>query len=163
MPKRDSIGVFLEQAQLTQTQFNNGVIYLYSGTQPDFSTLPATGTLIGIVTLNGGVFVPGSPTNGLVFDNPTIVANHVELSMQSGALWQFTCIAAGTIGYARFRGNIADSNASSNSLKRMDMDVGTASDSTIVMAKTTYAVGEVGIFQSLTIKYGNYVTQPIPN
>lgn len=94
--------------------FANGVIDIYSGTQPVSADSAATGTLLGTVTLASGPFTPGSPTNGLTF------AAAANGAVSKSGTWSFVGIAAGTAGWFRFRGNAADNGALSLVLPRMD-------------------------------------------
>lgn len=94
--------------------FANGVIDIYSGTQPVTADAAVTGTLLGTVTLNSGAFTPGSPTNGLTF------AAASGGAVSKSGVWSFNGIAAGTAGWFRLRGNAADAGAISTVLPRLD-------------------------------------------
>lgn len=94
---------------------NTGVIDIYSGAQPLTADSAAAGTLLGTVTIAGGAFTPGSPTNGLV-----LAAAADGAVAKAASLWQFTGVAVGTAGWFRFRGNAADAGGASTSLARMD-------------------------------------------
>lgn len=95
--------------------FADGVIEIRSGSQPATADSPATGTLLGLVTLASGAFTPGSPTNGLTFG--TASGGVVSKS----GVWSFNGIGGGgTAGWFRFRGNAADAGGSSTTLPRLD-------------------------------------------
>ena len=112
----------------------NGVIDIYSGTQPATADSAATGTLLGTVTLNAGAFTPGSTTNGLTFS-----AASAGVVSKSG-VWSFVGIAAGTAGWFRFRGNAVDSGGISTALPRLDGSVAT-SGANLNLSNISIAVG----------------------
>lgn len=90
-----------------KTTLANGVIYVYSGSQPATGDAAPTGTLLGTVTVGAGAFTPGVVTNGLEFD---AAASNV-LSKAAAETWQFIGVATGTAGWFRFVANAADSGA----------------------------------------------------
>lgn len=100
--------------------FANGVIDIYSGSQPVSADAAVTGTLLGTVTLNSGAFTPGSPTNGLTF-----AAASAGAVAKSG-VWSFNGIAAGTAGWFRLKGNAGDAGALSTTLPRLDGSIATS-------------------------------------
>ncbi len=100
--------------------FDNGVIYIYSGPQPLSADNAVSGTLLGIVTVDGGAFSFGTATNGLGFDAP--VAGVV--SKAAAEDWKFDGIADGTAGWFRLMGNATDSLGSSTTLPRLDGSIG---------------------------------------
>ena len=112
----------------------NGVIDIYSGTQPASADAAATGTLLGTVTLNAGAFTPGSTTNGLTF-----AAASAGTVSKSG-VWSFVGIAAGTAGWFRFRGNAPDAGGISTALPRLDGSVAT-SGANLNLSNISIAVG----------------------
>lgn len=80
--------------------FANGYIEIYSGSQPATADAAVTGTLLGIVTLNGGAFTPGSGTNGLTF------AAAAAGAISKSGVWQFTGLSpGGTAGWFRLKTN----------------------------------------------------------
>lgn len=94
--------------------FANGVIDIYSGTQPVTADSAATGTLLGTVTLASGAFTPGTATNGLTF------AAAANGAVSKSGTWSFNGVAAGTAGWFRLRGNAADDGLASTVLPRLD-------------------------------------------
>lgn len=116
---------------------NNGCIELRSGTQPASADDAATGTLLALVTQDGGAFTPGSPTNGLALGTPA------DGAVAKSGNWQYTGIAAGTIGWFRYRANAADAGGSSTSLVRMDGSCGVGSGD-LQLAALALAVGQPG-------------------
>jgi hypothetical protein len=114
--------------------FANGVIDIYSGTQPATADSAATGTLLGTVTLNSGAFVPGVSTNGLTF------AAASSGSVSKSGVWSFNGIAEGTAGWFRLRGNAADAGAISTVLPRLDGSVA-VSGADLNLSSITIATG----------------------
>jgi hypothetical protein len=99
----------------------SGVIDVYSGAQPASADAAAAGTLLGTVTVAGGAFTPGAPTNGLMLATPAagVVTKNTDL-------WQFNGIAVGTAGWFRFRGNAVDDGTASTTAPRMDGSIATS-------------------------------------
>lgn len=100
---------------------DNGIIHIYSGSQPTSPDDAVQGTLLGKVTVDAGAWTPGSPTNGLGFDAPV----NGTLSKAAAEAWQFNGITAGNAGWFRFMGNAADSLGSSTVLPRIDGSIAT--------------------------------------
>jgi hypothetical protein len=114
----------------------NGVLRLYSGSQPASADTAIQGTLLLEITESGGVFVPGAPGNGLNFDAPV---NGV-LSKAAAEAWNALGLAAGVTGWFRFVGNADDIGGTSAVLPRIDGSVGkTAAD--LNLSNTTIAIG----------------------
>jgi hypothetical protein len=138
------------QAAAVKTALADGVIDLYTGTQPATPDSPAVGTKIGRITLGGNAFVAGTATNGLEFDAPVLDV----LSKASAEEWKFTALADGRIAWARFIGNATDDNSTSTALPRMDFTVGiTTGDART--GKVDYLIGEPGVIQALALTYSN--------
>ena len=97
--------------------FADGVIEIYTGTQPATADAAVTGTLLGTVTLGSGAFTPGTATNGLTF------AAASGGSVSKSGTWSFNGIAEGTAGWFRFKGNAVDAGGVSTTLPRMDGSV----------------------------------------
>ena len=114
--------------------FANGVIDIYSGSQPVSADAAVTGTLLGTVTLNSGAFTSGVATNGLTF------AAAAAGAVAKSGVWSFNGVAAGTAGWFRLRGNAADNNALSTTLPRLDGSVAT-SGADLNLSNITIAVG----------------------
>jgi len=105
------------------TTFANGVIEIRTGSQPADADQAATGTLIGLVTLNSSAFTPGSTTNGLTF------AAASGGAVAKTGVWSFVginSVTANTAGWFRFRGNAADAGGVSTVLPRLDGSIGTS-------------------------------------
>jgi len=95
---------------------NDGVIHIYSGAQPATADSAISGVLLGTVTIDGGAFVPGTPTNGLSFDAP----NTGVIAKAAAENWKFNGIVDGTAGWFRFVGNATDDTLASATLPRID-------------------------------------------
>lgn len=126
------------------TTFANGVIEIYSGSQPVSADAAVTGTLLGTVTLNSGEFTPGSPTNGLTFGVP---ANG---SVAKSGVWSFNGVAAGTAGWFRLKGNAADAGGASTVLPRLDGSVAT-SGADLNLSNIAIAIGAPNTIDSFSL------------
>jgi len=100
---------------------NDGIIHIYSGSQPTSPDDAVQGTLLGKVTQDAGAWAAGAATNGLGFDTPS----SGTLSKAAAENWQFNGAAAGTAGWFRFMGNAADALGSSTTLPRIDGSIAT--------------------------------------
>lgn len=100
--------------------FANGVIDVYTGTQPATADSAVTGTLLGRITLNSGAFVAGTATNGLTF------AAASGGAVSKSGVWSFNGVAAGTAGWFRLKGNALDNDAVSTTLPRLDGSIATS-------------------------------------
>lgn len=114
--------------------FADGVIDIYSGTQPVTADSAATGTLLGTVTLASGAFTPGVATNGLTF------AAASGGAVSKSGVWSFNGVAAGTAGWFRLRGNAADAGAISTVLPRLDGSIA-VSGADMNLSNISIAVG----------------------
>lgn len=123
--------------------FANGVIEIYSGTQPASADSAVTGTLLGTVTLNSGAFVPGVATNGLTFG---AAANG---AVSKSGTWSFNGVAAGTAGWFRLKGNAADAGAISTTLPRLDGSIAVAG-ADLNLSNIVIAVGAPNTIDSFT-------------
>lgn len=161
MAIRFSKRIFNAQLAALKTELANGVIHLYTGSQPANPEDAPTGTRIGSIQLSGGTWSAGVSTYGLEFG--TAAAG--SISKAAAENWVFTAIAAGTIGWGRFIANTtagsgslsaADTGAvdSSETFPRIDFSVGITSGD-MTMGKVTYAIGETGAVSSFTIPLSN--------
>ena len=114
--------------------FANGVIDVYSGTQPVSADAAPTGTLLGTITENSGAFTPGSPTNGLLLS--AAVAGVVSKS----GVWSFVGIATGIAGWYRYRTNAADAGGVSTTAVRIDGSIAT-SGANLSLSNISIAIG----------------------
>lgn len=114
--------------------FANGVIEIYTGTQPVTPDAAVTGTLLGTVTLASGAFTPGTSTNGLTFGAPAAGA------VSKSGTWSFNGIAVGVAGWFRLKGNAVDTGALSTSLPRLDGSVA-VSGADLNLSNISIAIG----------------------
>jgi len=126
----------------------NGIIEIYSGTQPTDANSAETGTLLCTITLSGGAFTPGSATNGINFGTAT----DGVLSKDAGETWSGSGVADGNAGWFRFYDNDVTKGASTTGI-RFDGAIAT-SGAELNMANTNITTGG-----SVTIDNFDY-TQP---
>lgn len=88
-------------AQSLRSIFAFSVMRVYTLPMPADADLAETGTYLGSITLNGGVFVPGNTENGLSWDAP--VAGLCP--KPSGAVWKIVPVASGQAGWVRLYSN----------------------------------------------------------
>lgn len=104
----------------------DGVIRIYSGTQPADADSAETGTLLMKITVDAGAFTPGAATNGLEMGTST----DGVLSKASGETWKGVGLAAAgtgtTAGWYRWYSN-TETTGSSTSAIRVDGAIGTTS------------------------------------
>lgn len=110
--------------------FRNGVLRVYSGSQPATADAAATGTLLLEFTESGGVFVHGAAANGLNWDDAVLGV----INKAAAETWKATGIADGTAGWFRFCANPADTGLLSTSLARVDGSVGTSGADMLVVS-----------------------------
>lgn len=124
--------------------FANGIIEIYSGTQPVNADAAVTGTLLGTVTLASGAFTPGVSTNGLTF-----AAASGGAVAKSGT-WSFDGLApGGTAGWFRLKGNGVDAGGVSTTLPRLDGSIAT-SGADMNLSNITIAAGAPNTIDSFT-------------
>lgn len=147
---RYSPALFADMLGAVDTALTNGIINIYTGTQPASPQSPAAGTKIGIATKAAGAFTPGVSTNGLNFAAPVLNVMGKEPAEE----WKFIAIADGDIGWGRFVGNAADNNSDSTTLRRLDFSIGINSGDART-GKISYLIGEPGVITSLTLTLAN--------
>ena len=114
--------------------FANGIIDVYTGTQPATADSAVSGTLLGRITLNSGAFVAGTATNGLTF------AAASGGAVSKSGVWSFNGVAAGTAGWFRLKGNALDNDALSTTLPRLDGSIAT-SGADLNLSNISIAIG----------------------
>lgn len=110
--------------------FANGVLAIYSGTQPASADEAEVGELLCLITNGGGAFTPGSAENGLNFE-PTPVTG--TASKAEGENWTGTALKDGTATWFRFYANDYVTGAS-ESAKRFDGRVSTGTGAELQLA-----------------------------
>ena len=132
--------------------FKDGVLRIYSGTQPSSPDAAVAGTLLLEITESGGAFAHGAFANGLEFENDPTAG---EMEKASGETWQGTGLVAGTAGWFRFCANPTDNGAASTTLPRVDGSVGT-SGADLNMSSTTITVGATYTIDSFKLTLPEY-------
>ena len=131
--------------------FHDGVLKIYSGSQPASPDDAVTGTLLLQISEDAGAFVAGAFDNGLEFGDAASGA----ISKAAAETWQDTGIAAGTAGWFRLCANPTDAGADSTSLPRIDGSVGT-SGADLNMSSTSVVVGSTYTIDSFTLTMPEY-------
>ena len=131
--------------------FHDGVLRIYSGTQPSDPDTAVSGTLLIEVTESGGTFAHGAFANGLEFGD----AAAGIIAKAAAETWQGAGIAAGTAGYFRLCANPTDAGGASTSLPRIDGSVGT-SGADLNMSSTTITVGATYTIDSFQFTLPEY-------
>jgi hypothetical protein len=101
--------------------FRNGVIDIYSGSQPANADAVESGTKLARITLSSGAFVAAAPDNGLNFD----AATSGVLAKATGETWSGEGLANGTAGWFRIYDNSLTTGASATAI-RMDGSIATS-------------------------------------
>jgi len=114
-----------------------GVLDLFSGPMPTDPNNADSGTLLARITVASGAWVAGTSTNGLEFSTP---AGGI-VGIKSGQVWSGLGVAEGTIGYARFRGNVLDNGGSSTTLVRVDLTVSAGGGAEVNVSTLNVKVG----------------------
>lgn len=144
MAEKYSTGDVLETALLKKTSYANGVLAIFSGTQPASADLTENSAgnveLLALITLNGGAFTAGVATNGINFDTPT---NGI-LSKADAETWSGLGLAAAGTGktatWCRHYSNSYTTGASTTA-KRWDGAVGSSSSFELQLTNTTIVEG----------------------
>jgi len=126
--------------------FKDGVLRIYSGTQPSSADAAVTGTLLVEISLASGTWAAGTPTNGLRFGTAASGA----ISKDSG-VWSGVAAATGTAGWFRFIANPADAGAlDTNVYARIDGSCGT-SGASLNMASTSITAAQTVTIDTFTL------------
>jgi hypothetical protein len=133
-----------------KTNHTDGVIEIYSGSQPASANDAVTGTLLGRVTVNAGAWTAGSPTNGLEFGTPAAR----QMDKASGEVWQFVGLANGTAGWFRFLANSADAGTAdvSEARPRIDGRIATTG-AEMNMSNLNVVTGAVSTIDAFTLRW----------
>lgn len=131
--------------------FRDGVLKIYSGSQPSSPDDAVSGTLLLTVTVSAGAWSAGAFTNGLEFGTAASGA----IAKSASETWQGVGVAAGTAGYFRFIANPTDAGASSTTLPRIDGSVGT-SGADLNMSTTTITVGATYTIDTFSLTLPEY-------
>jgi hypothetical protein len=99
----------------------DGIIDIYSGSQPATADAVETGTLLARITLASGAFTPGVATNGINLDEAAAGA----VAKAAAEVWSGVGLDDGTAGWFRFYDNAVDDGASTTAI-RMDGAIATS-------------------------------------
>lgn len=99
--------------------FQDAVIAVRTGVQPADADAVETGTLLGLVTVNGGAFTLGNPTNGLNWE----AAIEGVCAKPQAEEWAIIPTTTGTPGWARIYTNDFETGASDTAV-RIDIACG---------------------------------------
>ena len=132
-----------------KAELQDGVILIYSGSQPASANDAPSGTLLGRVTVNAGAWTAGQPTNGLEFGTPT----GRQIQKSASETWQFAGLADGQAGWFRFVGNAADSEAldASETYPRIDGRIAT-SGADMNLSNISIVIGAITTIDSFTLR-----------
>jgi hypothetical protein len=122
------------------TIFNEGLLKIYSGSQPTLADDAPSGTLL--VTISDAGTGAGLEWN-------TVASG--AITKKTAQTWSGTCVATGTAGWARLTSQ-NDSGGSSTSDERVDFAVGT-SGTEIIVSSTAFTNGAVESINSATITF----------
>jgi hypothetical protein len=123
----------------------NGVIEIYTGTQPTTADLAESGTKLLRITLASGAFIAGTATNGL--NLATAVAG--VSSKEAAEVWSGVGLAAGTAGWFRYYSNAYVTGASTTA-ERFDGVCGVGTGE-LRMSTLTVALGATSTVDTGTI------------
>jgi len=130
--------------------FKDGILKIYSGSQPASADNAVAGTELLAISVASGAFVAGTPTNGLEFG-----AAAAGAISKSTAVWSDTGIASGTAGCFRLYANASDANGEDTTpflYPRLDGSVGT-SGAELNMSSTSITIGATTTIDTFTITF----------
>lgn len=126
--------------------FRDGVLKIYSGSQPTEADDAVAGTLLCTISESAGAFVAGAFANGLEFGAAALGA----IAKAAAETWQGAAVASGTAGWFRLCANATDAGAESTTLPRIDGSIGTSGadlnlSSTAITSGQTYTIDTFSI------------------
>jgi hypothetical protein len=128
-----------------QELLQDGVIHVYSGSQPANADAAETGAKLLEITVVSGVFTPGSPTNGLEIAAPS----EGKIGIKDGETWSGVGILDGIAGWFRFYDNLAQEEALGSAV-RLDGNCGT-SGAQLNMSSTSISEGATTTIDSFDV------------
>ena len=96
-----------------KTLMANGIIDIYSGSQPADADTAESGTQLVRITLASGAFVSGEAANGLEFGTPSAGV----LAKAAAETWSGVILATGTAGWFRFYANTVVTGGSTTAVR----------------------------------------------
>jgi len=124
--------------------FTDGIIHIYSGSQPADADTTESGTLLLKITESSLAFTGGSATNGLEFRAVTS-----GVLSKNATVWSGVGLVTATAGWFRFYDNLNTTGASTTAV-RFDGSVGT-SGSELVLSSTSIAVSATTTVDTFTM------------
>jgi hypothetical protein len=132
----DTVIIALLNSRAFKDIFRDGVLEIYSGSQPSDADQAETGTKLARITVNSGAFVPGAAANGLEFGDPA----SGSIAKSGSEVWSGVGLANGVVGWFRFYTNMYDTGASPTKA-RFDGSIGVSGSSAqMIVATTTIAL-----------------------
>lgn len=129
----------------------DGVLELYSGSQPASPDDAVVGTKLIRITVAQGAWAAGAFDNGLEFEDDPL-----DGEMEKNAeVWSGLGLATGIASWFRFKANPADGDGVSTVLPRIDGSVG-ISGADINMPNTTITVGNAYTVDSFKLTLPEY-------
>jgi hypothetical protein len=127
--------------------FKDGILRVYSGTQPTDADQAFNGTLLCSFTKSAGSWAAGSPANGLRLG--TAASGAIAKDANT---WQGVAVATGVAGWFRFYANATDAGAGDPTflLPRIDGSIGT-SGAQMNMSSTAITIGATITIDTFTI------------
>lgn len=124
--------------------FKQGVLEIYSGSQPATADAAETGTKLLRITVSSGAFVAGAQANGIQFGAPVagVIAKNTDV-------WSGVGLADGTAGWWRLYDNAYTTGLSTSAI-RMDGNCAT-SGGDLNMASLTVTTGATTTIDSFAI------------
>ena len=137
-----------EQLNNFKTAYANGVMAIYSGSQPATADEAETGTLLCLLTKDAQPFTAGDPTNGLNFGDPA--GGVVDIA--PGEVWSGIVLQTGVAGWFRFYDNNYVTGES-DTARRFDGAISPSSSAELQMANTTLTAGDTAVLESFPVSY----------
>jgi len=130
----------------------DGVIYIFSGSQPSDPDDAVSSTLLMTITQDSGAFVAAAFDNGLEFEDDPLSG---VIEKAAGEVWSGACTTAGQAGWWMFCGNATDAKGASTTLPRMTGSIGTA-NADAIMPNTTLTVAKTYTLDDFAITLPMY-------
>lgn len=131
--------------------FKDGVLEIYSGTQPATADAAKTGTLLLRITRNSAAFVSGAVANGLEFGTPVAGV----IAKNSTEVWSGIALASGVAGWFRLYANATDLGGADTTpflYPRIDGNIAT-SGAELNMSSTAITVGATTTIDTFAISF----------
>ena len=148
MAERLSTAYANEQLTNFKNAYANGVLAIYSGSQPATPDDAETGTLLCLITRDGGAFSAGNEANGLNFGTP----ENGVVDIAPGEVWSGVVLQTGVAGWFRFYANDYVTGASTTA-RRFDGAISPSSSAELQMANTTLTAGDTSVLNSFPVSY----------